>query len=833
MPIINTFRFPEKNEPFRLGSITLVGTIPSYQGLTTVFTVPHPTYKGLSTSGSGFDHDLNGKLFNNEYFYTNPNNNLVTSIAIISWYTDEALTNKVNFPFTEYTQGINKLYPKWNNTGIGGTNKGYKINTEFNTFELNAEGANFDTFASNSSSGISGVIHNEINGKPVTRIANDAFNNESVTTIIQALSIPDTITYIGDRAFSERRTRGNLVIPSSVQYIGEKAFYRNQLSSIVIPNGLVIKPETFRGYINSEASQFLTSITLGEGVVFEKNNLIFNTRNLTDITVGSGSVLKEYSFTLYGAPPQVYDWVDNQRTMNLDFGESITFETDSFRDFFRTTLTVSNSQNTDKIIDFRNIMKSNSTLHTNAFRGNNRLYIGYDEFGSELRTKNRVQIPNWNLEEGSLSQIGFRAEVNAWPNYPGIPTITAQQNSTWLFIGQNQYGNKNPGFNTLTGGYYINVSIFGAQDNIKDTVNLFANKGIPFFHLGTSISHIPENFLKNSKIGYFLTDNVLSLSSFLTATANLDFSGMNNLVKIDKGAFTDLFISSAPAEGIDVKFNETLREIGEYNTNSFFYNVGAFAYTTIDPVSNLNKIKSIELENLNNLEIIGDYSFPIASSNSLAAYARELPTLPSNLKKIGVGAFAVSTSSSASTENFYYKTGEFLIPKSVTHIGQYAFQGTNAQNIRFESRSEGDSPLEYVAPWSFADISRTINMELILFPNNKIPDNFAQNCFKLKSIIIPDGTTDIGYYSFYRCREIEEIVIPSSISKIENFAFSDDGTNFFSRVMKIYAAEAPIASASSIAFNQVSGRTQTIQVPVGATGYNQAPWTNYTVQYVL
>jgi len=73
------------------------------------------------------------------------------------------------------------------------------------------------------------TIPNEINGKKVTIIGNNAFSDKRLLKVI----IPASVTYIGEGAF-----RDNLLsvvaIPENVSRIEDYAFYRNQLTGITI-----------------------------------------------------------------------------------------------------------------------------------------------------------------------------------------------------------------------------------------------------------------------------------------------------------------------------------------------------------------------------------------------------------------------------------------------------------------------------------------------------------------------------------------------------------------------------------------------------------------------
>lgn len=77
---------------------------------------------------------------------------------------------------------------------------------------------------------------------PITRIPSDAFSVEQNCLKDDNLSIPTTVTHIGDRAFCRNPfLTGKLVIPPSVKSIGREAFMGTNFSGdLVIPNSVTV-----------------------------------------------------------------------------------------------------------------------------------------------------------------------------------------------------------------------------------------------------------------------------------------------------------------------------------------------------------------------------------------------------------------------------------------------------------------------------------------------------------------------------------------------------------------------------------------------------------------
>ena len=108
----------------------------------------------------------------------------------------------------------------------------------------------------------------------------------------------------------------------------------------------------------------------------------------------------------------------------------------------------------------------------------------------------------------------------------------------------------------------------------------------------------------------------------------------------------------------------------------------------------------------------------------------------------------------------------YVIPSSVTSIGDWAFYGCNSLS-------------EIVIPSSVTSISdRTFSncdsLSKIVIPSSvtSIGGRAFSFCRSLSEIVIPSSVTSIGECAFVACCSLSEIVIPSSVTSIGNGAFS-------------------------------------------------------------
>ena len=94
-------------------------------------------------------------------------------------------------------------------------------------------------------------------GSGLTSIGTSAFQNTALTSV----TIPDSVTSIGGRAFSGAVSLTSVTFGSGLKSIAERAFQNTALTSLTIPNSVTtIGSYAFQGLTS------LTSLTLGSGI---------------------------------------------------------------------------------------------------------------------------------------------------------------------------------------------------------------------------------------------------------------------------------------------------------------------------------------------------------------------------------------------------------------------------------------------------------------------------------------------------------------------------------------------------------------------------------------
>jgi hypothetical protein len=158
-----------------------------------------------------------------------------------------------------------------------------------NAYSTNADGSIY-TYSTNTDGTVNIVayagppwvvtIPAAINNLPVTSIGVNAFFQSSVTS----MTIPDSVTTLGNSAFEECYSLTSVTMSNSVTYIGNSAFWHcTSLTNITIPNSVTnIDQYAFDGCSS------LTNVSIPNSVTNIGMNAFYDCSSLTNVTIGNG-----------------------------------------------------------------------------------------------------------------------------------------------------------------------------------------------------------------------------------------------------------------------------------------------------------------------------------------------------------------------------------------------------------------------------------------------------------------------------------------------------------------------------------------------------------------
>ncbi len=157
---------------------------------------------------------------------------------------------------------------------------GVILPTEGLAYTLSTDGTYYSCSGLGTATDTDIVIASEYNGKPVAKIANNAFGGTSITSVI----IPESVISINDEAFKKCSSLTSITIPDSVTYIGMAVFYYcTNLKSAIIGNGIT------NIYYNAfEKCTSLESVTLGNRVEVINHSAFLNCTSLASINIPEG-----------------------------------------------------------------------------------------------------------------------------------------------------------------------------------------------------------------------------------------------------------------------------------------------------------------------------------------------------------------------------------------------------------------------------------------------------------------------------------------------------------------------------------------------------------------
>ena len=326
---------------------------------------------------------------------------------------------------------------------------------------------------------------------------------------------------------------------------------------------------------------------------------------------------------------------------------------------------------------------------------------------------------------------------------------------------------------TIDGKTYTVTGIIGHDVDPYDNIVTegFNNKGIEYVELPETLKVIGARAFYNNpwlssiiipasvkEIWYQAFGNCRGLTEVYYNAVSAEYKRSSNT------SYGPPFYNSISTHGFTLYIGKVVEKVPSGMFNSGIRSTNPVLYgarkVIFDPSSKCSTIESNAFY-MSNMEEV-EFSSSITSIGSQAFSECLLVdvVLPSNLQSLSGSVF----DNDATIKSMY-------LPASLTSIGDATFRGC----INIEFTIQRGSCFK----WINNCLINTATKKLIFGVRDvTIPDNegitditdHSLTGVTSTSIVIPEGVTRIGQYSFYQCLNLVELVLPKTLTKLDNFA---------------------------------------------------------------
>ena len=561
----------------------------------------------------------------------------------------------------------------------------------------------------------SSVVQNGVTYS-VTAIASNAFANYNLTS----LSLPNSLTTIGERAFYGCSGLTSLTIPVNVTFIGDAAFeglpYLARLEwnarrcrSTGIPFSQIYDVYLFQDYENSYSSYYesyktnLVELTIGNEVQVLPYGLAAHSQ-ITSVYIPS-SVVEICGYALY----------DCIHLTSLTIPENVTIIDNTALSFCKglTSLTW-NARNCG---DYGGLFYEFHSEMTGYSDDTHEIISDL----IEVEIGDQVEVlPDNFVRNTSVSDIVLPESLKRIGNYAFY--------NCWNLSGHLIIGDQVTEIGTKAFGGCSSVSQLTVGRNVEYIGDYAFGSGVDATYNG----YVPP----------------MQVTTLRWNACRCKTSGSLNYYNV-----TNLYIGGG-VEILPDYFAQSARNLTSFGWSSSIKVIGKGAFSSCPFFRELSLPSSVE--------VIGDEAFKYCSGLTSV-------TLPETLTTIGPGAFSYCSQ----------LTGLYL-PASVVDFGEGAFKVCDAlASIVVDSANPVyDSRENCNALFRTADNYILLTCKNTTIPSTltDIPDYAFFDNSTLTSMDIPSTVRSIGRYAFSQCHNLTSINIPNSVTTIGENAFSRCGS---------------------------------------------------------
>ncbi len=576
-------------------------------------------------------------------------------------------------------------------------------------------------------SGQAETIPGTLGGVPVISIAASAFASSGITGV----TIPNTVTNIGEQAFYSCASLTNVTMGSGVTHIGPWAFSScTSLTNIIMSDGLTSIGDNAFNYCTA-----LASFTIPNSVTNIGDGAFGQCSSLTNVTIGSG-------VTHVGNWPFFY-------CQNL-----MAITVDPLNSNYHSANGVLFDKEQTTLIQFPGGKSGGYTVPNSVTNIVASACYGSTKLTSVSLSTNLARMGDWAFSACGLTNITIPNSVTSI----GLGTFQLCSFLTRAVIGNRVAGIRNETFlncvnlKSVTIGTNVtsigDYAFSGCTSLMSITIpNGTTNLGSYAFNYCYNLTNvtIPNGVIG---IGDWAFDTCQSLTRVVFPPS---------LKRIGEGAF------NVCVNLTNVTISEGLRSIGDGAFNSCglktvtlpgsVTNIGltVFRYCyplaaiTVSPLNPAYASSNGVLFNKGRTVLI---QYPIARAGSY--------TIPGTVTNIGPFSFAGAS-----------LLTNVVIPSGVTRIERAAF----ASGVGLTSLSLPDSVV-HIGESAFSDCDRMTDL-VIGRGVEIIGDAAFYHCASLTNLTIPDGVKHIGQGAFYWCPSLAKVTVSKTVTTIGASAFAN------------------------------------------------------------